>query len=249
MTRQLAIILPTYNECANLAPLVRRIGAALQTLPVKWEILVVDDSSPDGTAQTAEELSKEFPLRVLIRNEKRGLARSVLDGFRIAEGDYLLVMDADLSHPPERIPEMWNLLTQEPCDLVVGSRYVQGGAIRDWTLLRRFTSRISRLLVSPLTNVRDPLSGFFLVHRKVIERKSFRPLGFKILLEILTKGQYTTVREIPITFEERRYGSSKLTSGVILEYLMQVIRLYAEKMKSFFKSNEPASGVGRGERR
>lgn len=233
--RGLSLILPTYNERENLAPLVKRIRASLQNLPVDWEILVVDDGSPDGTAHRAEELGREFPLRVLNGHRRWGLARSVAEGFRTTDREFLLVMDADLSHPPERIPAMWDLMTKDPCDLVIGSRYVPGGAIRDWTPLRRLTSRISKLLVCPLTAVKDPLSGFFLLHRRVIENGTFRPAGFKILLEILARGEYETVREVPITFEERLHGSSKLSHRVILAYLLQVLRLYVEKTKSLLQ--------------
>jgi dolichol-phosphate mannosyltransferase len=231
----LSLILPTYNERENLAPIVKRIGAALHGIQSDWEILVVDDSSPDGTARTAEELAKDYPIRVLSRYDKKGLARSVADGFRSGEGEFFLVMDADLSHPPERIPEMWDLISQDSCDLVIGSRYVQGGAIRDWTMLRRLTSRVSKLLVYPLTHVNDPLSGFFLVRKGVVNNGYLRPIGFKILLEILAKGDYRTVREVPITFEERLHGSSKLSYRVILQYLLQVVRLYAEKTISLLK--------------
>jgi dolichol-phosphate mannosyltransferase len=233
---QLSVILPTYNERENLAPLVQRIKAALRRIPVAYEILVVDDCSPDGTACFAQELSNGLPLRVLERKEEKGLARSVLEGFVAARGECLLVMDADLSHPPERIPEMWEQLTRNSCDLVIGSRYVPGGAIRDWTILRRFSSRVSRRLVFPLTRVKDPLSGFFLVRRGAIENRHLRPAGFKILLEILAKGQCEKITEVPITFEERLHGCSKLTSTVILEYFLQVARLYGERAKSFFKS-------------
>ncbi len=232
---KLSLILPTYNERENLGPVVNRIGAALRKIPVKWEILVVDDGSPDGTACMAKELASEFPIRVLTRNTRKGLARSVADGFRNGAGEFFLVMDADMSHPPERIPEMWNLITKDSCDLVIGSRYVEGGGIRDWTVLRRLTSKISKLLVHPLTQVNDPLSGFFLVRRTVVNNGYLRPIGFKILLEILAKGDYGTVKEVPITFEERLHGTSKLSRRVMLEYLLQVVRLYAEKAASLLK--------------
>ncbi len=235
---KLSLILPTYNERENLAPVVNRIGAALRAIPVKWEILVVDDGSPDGTAHTARELAREFPIRVLSRNTRKGLARSVADGFRTGSGDFFLVMDADMSHPPERIPAMWNQIAQESCDLVIGSRYVEGGGTRDWTVLRRLTSKISKLLVRPLTQVNDPLSGFFLVRKTVVNNGYLRPIGFKILLEILAKGDYRTVREVPITFEERLHGTSKLSHRVMWEYLVQVVRLYLEKAVSAFKQKK-----------
>ncbi len=232
----LSIIIPTYNELENLGLLVERIKNALQDTPVEWEIIVVDDNSPDGTAQVAEELSKDFPLRLLVRKRTRGLSRSVLEGFTIAKGELLLVMDADLSHQPEHIPAMWDLMIRDSCDLVIGSRYVTGGTIKDFSILRKLTSKISKLLVYPLTRIKDPLAGFFLVRRKVIENRSFNPEGFKILLEILIKGQYERVREIPITFQGRVCGISKLSKDVVLKYLLQVMKLYIETVMSIFKS-------------
>jgi dolichol-phosphate mannosyltransferase len=235
---RLTVILPTYNERDNLLPLLGRIQTVLKALPVEWDVLVVDDNSPDGTAQTAEELSGAFPVRVLVREGRRGLARSVLDGFRLAEGEFFLVMDADLSHPPERISAMWEVMRRNDCDLVVGSRYVSGGKIENWPILRKLTSRASKLLVAPLTSVKDPLSGFFLVRRDAVERRSFDPRGFKILLEILTKGGVRKVREIPITFQDRMHGSSGLSRRVIVDYLLQVIKLYGERVRQGHGSRE-----------
>jgi dolichol-phosphate mannosyltransferase len=224
---RLSIVVPTYNERENLFPLTQRIHDALQDLAVEWEILVVDDSSPDGTAVEAKELAHRHPLRVLVRRDKKGLSRSVLEGFREAHGDFLLVMDADLSHPPEAIPVMWETMIDQECDLVVGSRYVPGGRIEGWPFVRRLTSRISKLMAMPLTEVKDPLAGFFLVRKSVVEERPFNPAGFKILLEILVKGRHGKVREVPITFRDRVRGTSKLTHGVVLAYLIQLVALYA----------------------
>ena len=224
---RLSIVVPTYNERENLFPLTQRIHDALQDLAVEWEILVVDDNSPDGTAAEAEALARQHPLRVLVRRDKKGLSRSVLEGFREARGDFLLVMDADLSHPPEVIPVMWETMIREECDLVVGSRYVPGGGIEDWPFGRRLTSRIAKLLAMPLTDVKDPLAGFFLVRKSLVEGRAFNPVGFKILLEILAQGGHGKVREVPITFRDRVRGTSKLTHGVVLAYLVQLGALYA----------------------
>ncbi len=231
----LSVIIPTYNERENVRPLVERLAKVLRSVPADSEILVVDDDSPDGTARIAEEMAAEFPLRVLVRRGRRGLARSILEGFEAAEGDYLLVMDADLSHPPEQVPRMWEVMTSERCDLVVGSRFVPGGVVAGRTAFRRGLSLLSRLLVSPLTRVKDPLAGFFLVRREVVEGGRFNPIGFKLLLEILVRGGCERVREVPITFRDRDRGASKFSGTVMLEYAVQVVGLYGERIGSILK--------------
>ena len=144
-------------------------------------------------------------------------------------------MDADLSHPPEQIPPMLDKMMKEKCDLVIGSRYVHDGAIKDWSIWRKITSNVSKFIVYPLTRVKDPLAGYFIVRRHVIKNTLLNPIGFKILLEILTKGQYETVIEVPIIFQDRVSGSSKLSKGVAFEYLLQVASLYFGKSMSFLK--------------
>jgi len=232
---RLSILVPTYNERENLPFLAGRIQAACRELPLEWEILIVDDNSPDGTAGAAETLSRDYPLRLLLRTEKKGLSRSVLHGFRETESEFLLVMDADLSHPPEVIPTMWETMVREDCDVVVGSRYVPGGAIPDWSLSRRVTSRFARFLAQGLTDLKDPMAGLFLVRRTVVENRAFKPLGFKILLEILVRGRCGKIREVPITFRDRTRGTSKLSGVVILAYLEQICSLYIEKVRLLLK--------------
>lgn len=215
------IVVPTFNEAANLPELARRIRSAM----AETEIVVVDDGSPDGTAARARELS----LRVVERGE-RGLASAVLRGLDEARTDVCVVMDADLSHPPEKIPELLAPILKGEADMVIGSRYVERGGTGDWALRRKISSRIASLAVMGLTKVKDPMSGFFFLKRGVIKNVHLSPKGFKIALEILVRGKYDRVVEVPIIFQDRIYGETKLNSGVIFDYLCHIMKLYTYKI-------------------
>lgn len=225
-----SIIIPTYNEKENLPILIERIVNALKGSGIEGEIIVVDDDSPDGTWKAAEELKEKYEnLKVLRRIDKRGLSSAVLDGFEIAGGRILGVIDADLSHPPEKIPELVEPIIKGEAEITIGSRYIDEGGIEKWSLMRKVYSRTATLLVLGLTRVKDPMSGFIFLKKEVIEGKKLNPLGFKIGLEILVKGNYKNVSEIPIIFADRAYGESKLGGGVVLEYLIQLSNLYVSK--------------------
>jgi len=220
----LSIIIPTYNEAENLPELIFLLGNNLFNLD--YEIIVVDDNSPDKTGKIAESLSDKYPVKVIHRNKKLGLATAVVEGFKAAEGNLLCVMDADLSHPPEKIAEMIKCLEKNGADLVIASRLVEDGKIEKWPLHRQFISFCGRCLVWPLTNVKDPLSGFFIINKNVIRNLDFSPLGYKILLEILVKGTYKKVIEYPFIFKNRAHGKTKLGGRTIFYYFVHVIRLY-----------------------
>lgn len=225
---QVSIVIPTFNERDNLPILIQRIDRALNG--TICEIIVVDDDSPDGTWKRAEELRDKYKnLRVLRRTDKRGLSSAVLDGFEIAKGNILGVIDADLSHPPEKIPELIEPIMNGEADMTIGSRYIDEGGIEKWSGLRKMYSKMATLLVLGLTSVKDPMSGFFFLRREVIENKELNPLGFKIGLEILVKGEHKSVVEVPIIFGDRAYGESKLGGGVVIEYLIQLFNLYVSK--------------------
>jgi dolichol-phosphate mannosyltransferase len=226
MDGRVSIVIPTYNERENLQALVERIFVACNGMDI--EVVVSDDNSPDGTADLAEELGKRFPVKVVRRLRDRGLSKAVLDGFRNASGDILGVMDADLSHPPEKIPEMVKAL--EKADVVVGSRMLEGGGVEDWPLARKLISTGATLLARPLTGVSDPMSGFFFIRRRVIEGVVLNPMGYKILLEILVKGRYSNVAEVPFVFLDRQTGESKLNMKIQLQYLAHLLRLYVYKV-------------------
>jgi len=226
----ISIIIPTYNEKENLPEIVDRIFGGLHKNELDGEVVIVDDDSPDGTGKVAEELKKRYNLQVLIRKNKRGLASAVVDGFKMARGDILGVMDADLSHPPELIPMMVKPLLQGDADLVIGSRYVEGGGIKDWPLKRRTLSIGAILLSRPLTNVHDSVSGFFFFKKQVINGVQLNPKGYKIGLEILVKGRYKKVKEAPFVFPNREKGDSKLGWRECWDYLVHLFSLYKYKL-------------------
>lgn len=220
------MIIPTYNERDNLEELVRRTSAACSETEMEHEIVIVDDNSPDGTGDLAEELGKSYSVKVVHRAGKLGLSTAVLEGFEAASGSILVVMDADLSHPPEKISEMVERISKGGADMVIGSRYVEGGHVENWPLHRRAMSKGATLLARWLTKVKDPMSGFFALKRAVIEGVELDPVGYKIGLEILVKGKVSRVDEVPITFADRKAGKSKLGASVTMKYVDHCVRLY-----------------------
>lgn len=224
---KVSVIVPTYQEKENIKPLVERIGAVLAGQD--YDIIVVDDSSPDGTAEAAASLANSHPVRVIKREGVRGLGTAILEGFRNAKGDMMGVIDADLQHPPEALPGLVAAL-ESGADIAIASRYVRSGRIEGWPFLRRLVSKGAILLARPLTKVRDPMSGYFMVTRGVVEGKSFSPKGYKLLLEILVKGSYHRVKEVPYTFGSRQAGKSKLNSVEYVRYLRLLLDLYLHKL-------------------
>ena len=225
--RGVSIVVPTFQEAANIAALVRRVQAALASEEVDWELIFVDDDSQDGSEAIAAELARHAPVRMEVRRDPpRDLSLSVIHGMRRARYDRLVVMDADLSHPPERIGALLAALDDE-CNFVVGSRYVPGGEIdADWGLLRRLNSRIATLLALPLVRCSDPMSGFFATDRRWLpDLEQLRPIGYKIGLELMVRGRLR-VREVPIGFSDRDRGESKMNLRQQLNYLHHLHRLY-----------------------
>jgi dolichol-phosphate mannosyltransferase len=224
---KISLITPTYNERKNLAALVERIFDACAGLDL--ELIVVDDNSPDGTGQLADELAADYPISVIHRQE-RGLSGAVVAGFGAAQGEVIGVIDADLSHPPEKIPELIAPLLDGQADLVVASRLIKGGGVERWPWPRKLLSRLATLLAWPLVPVRDPMSGFFFLRREVLDGVPIVPRGYKIGLEILVKGRYTRVVELPYLFLGRFVGASKMDTKVHWDYLVQLVHLYAYRL-------------------
>jgi len=225
---QLSIIIPVYNEVDNLNPLVKRIASSLKSTLFRksYEIVFVDDSSTDGTTALINKLKSAYPIRLYVRKEK-GLSSALVFGLKKAKGDAMVVMDADLSHPPELIPSMIRLSKSN--GLVIASRFVKGGGVRSWTFDRKMISFIARLLARPLTKVRDPVSGFFLVRKKDIEGIILEPRSWKILLEIICKSKSKRMAELPYVFFNREKGASKLDSKEFLNYFRHIIALWLGK--------------------
>ena len=225
----ISVVVPTYNERENLEELLRRVNDACSSAGIEVETVIVDDNSPDGTGNLAEELAGTYAVKVIHRAGKLGLSTAVIEGFGVASGDLLVVMDADLSHPPEKIPEMIAKIESGEAQVVVGSRYVPGGKVENWPIHRRLISKGATQLARWLTEVKDPMSGFFALRKDVIEGVELDPVGYKIGLEILVKGRYEKAAEVPITFADRKAGKSKLGASVYLKYIDHCTRLYEFK--------------------
>jgi dolichol-phosphate mannosyltransferase len=223
---EFSLIVPTYCECQNIAILVERVHQSLSRY--SYELVVVDDNSPDGTSEIAHSLSQQYPVRVITRRNERGLASAVVEGFKQARGDILGVIDADLQHPPEVMPELLETV-MSGADVVIASRYVEGGGSEGWSAIRKIISKGSKLLAQVLLpsvrGIKDPLSGFFLLRREVIDGVELSPTGYKILLEVLVKGKASEIAEVPYIFRVRERGTSNLTSGEGIRYLKHLTRL------------------------
>jgi dolichol-phosphate mannosyltransferase len=226
---RVTIIVPTYQEVESLPHLIDRVGKVRAEAGLDIDMLIMDDDSRDGSVEVLTARPEEW-VQIVVRTSDRGLSQAVLDGARRARGDYLVCMDADLSHPPEVLPAMLAKL-DGGADFVLGSRYVSGGSTsHDWGFLRWANSRVATLLAMPLTSVRDPMSGFFALRRATFELgKDFSPVGYKIGLELIVKCGCERVVELPIHFEDRRFGNSKLTLHQQMLYLQHLRRLYIFK--------------------
>jgi dolichol-phosphate mannosyltransferase len=220
---------PTYKEVESLPHLIDRVGKLRDTSGLTLEMLIMDDDSRDGSLELVQARPEPW-VQIVVRTQDRGLSPAVLDGLRRGRGEFLVCMDADLSHPPEALPGMIAKL-KDGADFVVGSRYVSGGTTSDdWGMMRWLNSRVATLLARPLTNVRDPMSGFFVFRRSTFEGgREFNPIGYKIGLELIVKCGCERVVEVPIHFEDRRFGKSKLTMRQQLLYLQHLRRLYIFK--------------------
>ncbi len=225
---EISLIIPTLNEAANLTPLTERIDAALRGRA--YEILIVDDNSRDNTPQVCAGLSAKYPLRLIVRTHpKDGLSGAVLHGMAEAKGTILVVLDADLQHPPEKLPDVIAPLEQNIADFVIGSRYVKGGSIESgWSPYRAINSWVATVLARPFAGkVCDPMSGFIALRRAdYLQARRLTPLGYKIGLELLCKTRAARVVEVPIHFSNRVAGESKLSLKEQFRYLEHLSRLY-----------------------
>ncbi len=224
-----SIVIPTYNEASGIGKLLRDLSAAFETNQLDGEMIVVDDNSPDGTGEVVEQLSAQLPVRCLHRSGKLGLSSAVIEGWKVARPESLVLgaMDADFSHDINALPKMVQALESGEYGLAVGSRYVPGGGIANWPKRRVVTSLVACWLARPLTRVRDVTSGYFLVRRDAIEGVTLDPIGFKIGLEVIAKAKYGKAIEVPYVFTDRVAGESKLNQREIFNYLKQLGRLYA----------------------
>lgn len=225
----ISIIIPTYCEAENIPHILNRLESLRRDYEIELEVIFADDNSQDGSVEVLEAFGADWA-KILVRTENRGLSPAVIDGFRVAEHPLLVCMDCDLSHPPEKIPQMILALSSGQ-EFVIGSRYVPGGSTDDdWGVFRWLNSRIATLLARPLTSIKDPMSGFFALRRSDFEKaQDLNPVGYKIGLELIVKCGFENVGEIPIQFTDRVYGESKLTLKEQLRYIQHLRRLYLHR--------------------
>lgn len=227
----LSLVIPTFNEGQNIQSMIHQLSDRLdRVLPGQYELIVVDDDSPDYTWKLAQELAPIYShLRVMRRQQERGLSTAVIRGWQVARGQVLGVIDGDLQHPPEVLLRLLAAIDQG-ADLAVASRHVQTGGVSEWNLLRRVLSRgaqILGLLILPgvVGRVSDPMSGYFLVQRAAIADRVLSPVGYKILLEVLGRGTVQRIAEVGYVFQERQEGESKVTWKQYVQYLQHLWRL------------------------
>ncbi|MEL6602254.1 MAG: glycosyltransferase [Cyanobacteria bacterium J06614_10] len=241
----LSLIIPTYKESGNVAKIVAQLTDLLDNfIPEKYELILVDDDSPDLTWQVAQEITDKYPqLYVMRRQQERGLSSAVIRGWQAARGSILGVIDADLQHPPEILIKLLSA-TMDGADLAVASRHVEGGGVSDWSIVRRLLSRgaqVLGLLVCPAVvgRVSDPMSGYFMVRRQAIVHRRMSPIGYKILLEVIGRGQIRDIAEVGYVFQERESGESKVTWKQYVEYLGHLARLRSRGRIAKFRQKFP----------
>mgnify|MGYP001567003827 FL=1 len=230
---QISIIIPTYNESQNIVKILKSIKENLPTNIIS-QTIVVDDNSPDGTGKIVEEYLKDFKkiadhtIEIIHRKAKDGLGSAILKGIQQASGDTIVVMDCDFSHPPQIIPKLIESIKKYQYDIAVASRYIKGGKIKGWSIKRKIMSKFATLIAKKGLGIdaKDPMSGFFAFKKNILNGLNIDAIGYKILLEILVKTKNVTIKEIPYTFQDREFGSSKLSIKTILDYFKSVLKLY-----------------------
>lgn len=222
------VILPTLNEEANIKNTIQKIFGEFYKYGINGQVLVVDDNSADKTQEIVLELRRYMftHLDMVVRTEDHGLSQSVIEGFRKAKSDLIIVMDADGQHPFDKIQLMFRMMKASGDDLVIGSRYMPGGGIENWTATRKIISKGATILARILfPRIFDPVSGFFGVRKSVVADAPLTAKGYKILLEVLGKGDWKRYAEFPYVFLDRHGGKSKLKRQTIIEYVKQVLNL------------------------
>ncbi len=226
-----SLVIPTYLEAGNIKKIVRTLTRLLdESIPGDYELIIVDDNSPDGTWEVAFSMTSEFPqLQVMRRENERGLSSAVIRGWQNSRGQILGVIDGDLQHPPHILLQLLNAI-ETKADLAVASRHVEGGGVSSWSFIRRLLSRGAQLLgliILPRVTgrVSDPMSGYFMVRRSCIEDIAFNPIGYKILLEVLGRGKIDEIAEVGYVFCERQDGESKVSWKHYLDYIRHLLRL------------------------
>jgi len=246
---ELSIVTPTFNEAANVPLLVEAVAAALPG--VRWEIIFVDDNSPDGTSDMVREIAqRDARVRIVHRYGRRGLSSACIEGILASSAPYVAVMDSDMQHDERILGTMFARLKQGDVDLVIGSRYVEGGSTGEWSKYRRWASRVATRLASRLTRVHidDPMSGFFMVKRDTFlsALPNLSSVGFKILLDLAASTpRPVRMAEVPYTFRNRLHGTSKLDSLVLWEYVQLLLdKMFGRLVPARFLSFVLVGGSG-----
>ncbi len=222
----LTMVVPTYNERDRLEELVTAVFAAAEARGVALEMVIVDDNSPDGTGELADALALRFRLKVVHRAGKLGLGTAVVEGFAAASADIVGVMDADFSHPPALVPQLFEAFVATQADVVVGSRYIPGGSTPDWPWRRRLLSRVACVLAYGLSPIHDATSGCFLIRKAIARGTEIKAGGFKICLELVVRSSAARLVEVPFQFDDRELGDSKMSMREAAGYLFQLRDLY-----------------------
>jgi dolichol-phosphate mannosyltransferase len=214
----ISVVIPTYNEAENIAKLIAQIPKSVS------EIIVVDDSSPDGTADIVAKLAAIYPIKLIVRGKKGGLTSAVIEGAKLANSETIAIMDADLSHPPHLLPLMAK--AAKYADIVIASRYVKGGLFLG-PIKRKIISKIATLAAKLIlkVKVKDPMSGFFLIKKNILLQTNIKCSGYKLLLNILVANRNAKIVEIPYTFGQRFKGQSKMNLREIVNYIVTIFRL------------------------
>ncbi len=232
-----SIIIPTLNESDNIEKLISRIFSVMAGASLKTEVVVVDDGSTDGTREKVTALAQKLPVKLVCRDHKSGLASAVIDGASSVSNDVVIVMDGDLSHPPEVLPQLAEPILSGSHDLAIGSRYTPGGATPGWPLIRRLGSKVASFPAQLITGVEDPLAGFFALKKEQLLAVKHEILGYKICLEMIVRQfDNPNVKEVPITFLDRHSGDSKMTGSVLKMYVLQLLSLMGLSMPEGFGS-------------
>ena len=227
----LSVILPTYNESATIEKMLDLLKTTIPS-EINTEVIVIDDDSPDKTSNIVnsyiQKSTGKISFRIQTRKNKRGLSSAIIDGINIAKGKFILIMDSDFSHPPQVISTIFDQLENYGFDIVIGSRFVEGGMSKGWPLTRRLMSKVANQLSKMWLgiNVNDSMSGFFALRKDLIKNLSFEAIGYKILLEILVKTKGAKVKEVPFVCINRQEGSTKFSFSVINDYfkLLRILR-------------------------
>ena len=234
----LSVVIPTFNESYGISKILRSLHSALTELQIKFEIILVDDDSPDNTWEIAAELLEEIPeLTVIRRVGAKGLATAVICGWQYSNGRLLGVMDGDGQHPIGVVKDLFTVFSDKNNEVAIASRYLPHGGIKKWSLSRRLLSRGAQtlgqlLLPGAIGTINDPMSGFFIVKRSIITKTELDPVGYKILLEILARSQANKIQEVPYVFLERSSGKSKVALSHYSSYLRHLLRLRIQPLRS-----------------